>query len=161
QIEESQNEARPIRLEDVEWRRGDEKRYLEVEIAPVAGPTGDSLGTGITFFDVTPFKELGDQLETTNNELETAYEELQSTTEELETTNEELQSTNEELETRNEELQSTTEEMETMNDEFRLRSDELAQANSFLVSVLASLHSAVVVVDRQLRVRSWNPSATE
>src|SRR5262249_17312400 len=33
QIEESQNEARPIRLEDVERRRGDEKRYLEVEIA--------------------------------------------------------------------------------------------------------------------------------
>ena len=60
----------------------------------------------------------------TNEELETTNEELQSTNEELETTNEELQSTNEELETMNEELQSTNEELETINDELRQRSDE-------------------------------------
>ena len=61
----------------------------------------------------------------TNEELETTNEELQSTVEELETTNEELQSTNEELETMNEELQSTNEELQTINDELRDRTAEL------------------------------------
>jgi two-component system, chemotaxis family, CheB/CheR fusion protein len=174
-IEESRQEARIIHLRDVEWRRNDDLKYMEVQIAPVAGRSGDTLGTSITFTDVTRFKELTDTLENTNHELETAYEELQATTEELETTNEELQSTNEELETTNEELQSTNEEletmneelqstneeMETMNDEFGSRTAELAEKNSFLVSVLTSLHSAVAVVDRDLSVLVWNEAATE
>jgi two-component system, chemotaxis family, CheB/CheR fusion protein len=174
-IEESRREARLVHLRDVQWGRDDETRYLEVHIAPVVGRAGESLGTSVTFSDVTRFRELTTVLEKTNYELETAYEELQATTEELETmneelqstneeletTNEELQSTNEELETMNEELQSTNEEMETMNDEFRSRTDELAEQASFLASVLTSLHSAVVVVDRELSVLVWNESAAE
>ena len=66
-----------------------------------------------------------EELQSTNEELETTNEELQSTNEELETTNEELQSTNEELETMNEELQSTNEELETINEELRDRTGEL------------------------------------
>jgi two-component system CheB/CheR fusion protein len=81
--------------------------------------------------------------------------------EELETTNEELQSTNEELETMNEELQSTNEELETINDEVRQRSDELNQANRFLESVLTSLRSGVAVVDRELRLLAWSRHAEE
>jgi two-component system, chemotaxis family, CheB/CheR fusion protein len=102
-----------------------------------------------------------EELQSTNEELETTNEELQSTIEELETTNEELQSTNEELETMNEELQSTNEELQTMNDEVRLRGDELNHANAFLESILASLRSAVVVVDAQLTVLAWNRAAED
>ena len=97
-----------------------------------------------------------EELQSTNEELETTNEELQSTNEELETTNEELQSTNEELETMNEELQSTNEELETINDELRSAADELDRVNAFLESILASLGSGVVVVDRDLRVQVWN-----
>ncbi len=92
-------------------------------------------------------------------ELETTNEELQSTNEELETTNEELQSTNEELETMNEELHSTNEELETINDELRQRTRELNQTNFFLESILASLEHGVVVLDRELRVVAWNDGA--
>src|SRR5262249_2187847 len=60
------------------------------------------LGVIISFADMSQFVELREELEQSNQELETAMEELQSTNEELETTNEELQSTNEELETTNE-----------------------------------------------------------
>jgi two-component system CheB/CheR fusion protein len=81
--------------------------------------------------------------------------------EELETTNEELQSTNEELETMNEELQSTNEELETINDEVRQRGEDLNQANRFLESVMTSLRSGVAVLDRELRILAWSRHAEE
>jgi len=102
-----------------------------------------------------------EELETTNEELETTNEELQSSIEELETTNEELQSTNEELETTNEELQSGNEELETMNEEMRVRTAELDEARTFLEGVLSSVAAGVVVLDADLRVRSWNKGAEE
>jgi two-component system CheB/CheR fusion protein len=102
-----------------------------------------------------------EELKSTNEELQSVNEELQSTNEELETTNEELHSTNEELETMNEELQSTNEELQTMNDELRSRSLELNSANSFMEAVFTSLRSAVVVVDRDMRVQVWNAGAVD
>jgi two-component system CheB/CheR fusion protein len=102
-----------------------------------------------------------EELQSTNEELETTNEELQSSIEELETTNEELQSTNEELETTNEELQSGNEELETMNEELRIRTSELDEARSFLEGVLGSVGAGVVVLDRDLRVRSWNRGAED
>jgi two-component system CheB/CheR fusion protein len=109
-----------------------------------------------------------EELETTNEELqssieelETTNEELQSSIEELETTNEELQSTNEELETTNEELQSGNEELETMNEEMRIRSNELDEARSFLEGVLSNVAAGVVVLDGDFRVRSWNRGAED
>ena len=81
--------------------------------------------------------------------------------EELETTNEELQSTNEELETMNEELQSTNEELQTINEEARERGDQLGEVNIFLESILTSLRSAVAVVDRDLHVRKWSRRAED
>ena len=76
--------------------------------------------------------------------------------EELETTNEELQSTNEELETMNEEMQSTNEELQTINDELGERTTELNQLNAFLESIWAGLGGAVAVLDPDLRVLVWN-----
>ena len=102
-----------------------------------------------------------EELQSTNEELETTNEELQSTVEELETTNEELQSTNEELETMNEELQSTNDELQTINDQLRVSTAELDEANAFLEAILTSLRAGVAVVDRDLRVRSWNRRAED
>ena len=88
--------------------------------------------------------------------------ELQRTNQELETAYEELQSTNEELETMNEELQSTNEELQTINDQLRQRTDELNRLNAFQESILTSLHSGVVVVvDRTLNIRIWNERAKD
>ena len=97
-----------------------------------------------------------EELQSTNEELQTTNEELQSTIEELETTNEELQSTNEELETMNEELQSTNEEMETLNDELRRRTGELDEARFFSEALTNSIQLGLVVLDREMRVISWN-----
>ncbi len=175
-IELAHAERRTIRLSSVERRLSvDEIQYLDVVVQPLW--TGDGLAVGvlITFIDVTAVIRLQleikrhredletayEELQSTNEELETTNEELQSSIEELETTNEELQSTNEELETTNEELQSGNEELETTNEELRVRTAELGEARGFLEGVLSSVAAGVVVLDGQLRVRSWNRGAAD
>src|SRR2546423_6859690 len=174
-IDQVYAERLPILLRDVEWRSPTgEPRWLDVHIVPLLDGSA-IIGAAIAFADVSSAKRLQRELEHANQELETAYEELQatneelettneelqSTVEELETTNEELQSTKEELETMNEELQSANEELETMNDELRGRGQELNVSNAYLESILTSLRSAVIVIDRELRVHVWNPEAAE
>lgn len=102
-----------------------------------------------------------EELQSTNEELETTNEELQSTVEELETTNEELQSTNEELETMNEELQSTNDELQAINDELRDRTGDLNQAKQFLETILTGLRAGVAVLDAEMRVLVWTRHAED
>jgi two-component system, chemotaxis family, CheB/CheR fusion protein len=130
--------------------------YLDINVTPVLDKEKVSSAMVITFQDVTNQVYLQQQLEHTNQELETAMEELQSTNEELETTNEELQSANEELETMNEEMQSTNEELETLNDELHQRTENLNRINTFLETILTSLRGGVAVLDTDLRVLIWN-----
>lgn len=175
-IEQVRANLQTFNNKEVEWTtRSGETQYFDVQVAPVLDLNSKLLGTSITFTDASRAKNLQDELEHSNQELEMAYEELQSTNEELETTNEELQSSNEELETTNEELQSTNEELETMNEELqssneelqtmneelRLRSDELNQVNSFLESILTSLRGGVIVVSRDLQILVWNNKAED
>jgi len=175
-MEELLRERRPILLKENEWTMPTgELRTIEVLLSPLLANSGLLIGVSVTFTDISRYKQLQEEVEHSNQELETAYEELQSTNEELETTNEELQSTVEELETTNEELQSTNEELETMNEELqsaneelqtineevRRRSEELNQINSYLESILRSMQSAVVVVDQDMRVQVWSPKAED
>jgi two-component system CheB/CheR fusion protein len=175
-IERTYAEHRTVRVSSVERRTNhDDVQYLDIQIQPLWGSDGLSAGTLLMFFDTTISTKLQlelksnredldtahEELQSTNEELETTNEELQSSIEELETTNEELQSTNEELETTNEELQSGNEELETMNEEMRARTAELDEARTFLEGVLFSVAAGVVVLDRDLLVRSWNKGAEE
>ncbi len=94
-------------------------------------------------------------------EHESANEELRSVNEEIQSTNEELQSTNEELETAKEELQSTNEELTTVNDELENRNIQLSQAMSDLHNLLNSVNVPVVMLDPDLRIRSFTPRARQ
>ncbi|MFD8396474.1 CheR family methyltransferase [Streptomyces sp. NPDC059680] len=172
-IDQSTHERRALRVNRVERRTGDDVQYFDVLIQPLSGPGELHVATTISFTDVTVATHLKteiksiqedldtayEELQSTNEELETTNEELQSSMEELETTNEELQSTNEELETTNEELQSSMEELETTNEEMRIRTGELDEARIFLEAVLTSIAAGVVVLDKDLKVRSWNRGA--
>jgi len=167
-------ELRPMEINAVRWRSGENERVVDVRLTPLLA-NGSSMGASITYLDVTDTSRLEEQLAGSKRELEQAYEELQSTVEELETTNEELQSTNEELETTNEELQSTNEELETMNEELqssneeletmneelRHRTQEVNDVNSFLETILTTIGLAVAVIDRNQRVQIWNGKARE
>jgi two-component system CheB/CheR fusion protein len=174
-IERAGRDRRVIDIPELEWRAPDGAlRWLEVRVIPLHDD-GTVLGTKVSFQDMTRRRQLADELnrsrreievaneelQSTNEELETTNEELQSTVEELETTNEELQSTNEELETMNEELQSTNVEIETVNAELQERTDELDDLNRYTQAVLDGLGMGVVVLDRDLSVRSWNGTAEE
>ncbi|MEA5602861.1 CheR family methyltransferase [Nostoc sp. UHCC 0252] len=170
-IERAYAEHRPITLTNVErYLSNTETQYLDVRITPLQDTDTNYLGISISFHDVTRYIKLQDalqrsqqelettneELQSTNEELETTNEELQSTNEELETTNEELQSTNEELETMNEELQSTNEELQTINHELSQRTTELNRTNIFLISILKSLQTGIVVIDGSFNISIWN-----
>jgi two-component system CheB/CheR fusion protein len=172
-------DRRVVLVEDVQMVRDEQILTLQVRVQPLSAPAPHRLGgpaaVAISFHDVSDQARLRtelshlearletayEELQSTSEELETTNEELQSTVEELETTNEELQSTNEELETINEELQSTNDELHAINDELEDRSGQLNEANSFLESVLAGLHSGVIVLGRDFLVRAWNQQAEE
>ncbi|MEA5514822.1 CheR family methyltransferase [Nodularia sp. UHCC 0506] len=170
-IERAYTERRTITLTNVErYLSNAEMQYLDVRITPLEDVDNSLLGVSIFFHDVTRFIQLqealqrsrqdlettNEELQSTNEELETTNEELQSTNEELETTNEELQSTNEELETMNEELQSTNEELQTINNELSERTTELNRTNLFLVCILKSLQTGIVVIDNNFNILVWN-----
>ena len=175
-IEQARVERRSARIPDVEWRRDDgETTWFEIHVNPLVDTANGILGVSIVFFDVTPtrtlLEKIGEanhqlegaygELQSTNEELETTNEELQSTVEELETTNEELQSTNEELETMNEELQSTNDELQSINNTLQTRTVELVDARTFMESLIESIHTAMVIVDREMRVVVWNSGCKE
>ena len=175
-IEQAYADRRAVVRDAVPWRSRDgDQHWFDIIVTPLFDPSGAPAGASVSFMDVTRVRLLQTQLDDSQVELETAYQELQSTNEELkttneelhstveelETTNEELQSTNEELETMNEELQSTNEELQTINDELRQRSESLNELNDFLESMFTSLRSGVAVLDRDLRVTVWNRQAEE
>ncbi|MBD2296067.1 PAS domain S-box protein [Anabaena sphaerica FACHB-251] len=170
-IERAYKERRPINITNVErYVSNSEKQYLDVRITPLEDDNFSLLGVSITFNDVTRYIQLQEALQRSQQDLETTNEELQSTNEELETTNEELQSTNEELETTNEELQSTNQELETMNEELQSANEELQtinyelsdrtleinRSNIFITSILKSLQTGMLVIDKNFNILIWH-----
>ncbi|MBB1285974.1 PAS domain-containing protein [Flavisolibacter sp. BT320] len=105
--------------------------------------------------------ELEDELKETRGNLQMAIESLETANEELQSSNEELLSANEELQSSNEELQSLNEELHTLNTEHQLRIKELIELNDDLNNYFRSTEIAQVFVDRNLRIRKFNPAAVQ
>jgi two-component system, chemotaxis family, CheB/CheR fusion protein len=98
------------------------------------------------------------ELQSTREHLQTTVEELQTSNEELQSTNEELLASNEELQSTNEELHSVNEELYSVNSEFERKNFELKQLNDDHENLLASTDIGTVFLDRQLRIRKYNPA---
>lgn len=88
----------------------------------------DGSRANLTDKDQALIAELGKELATTRQHLQTYIEELESTNEELQSLNEELQSTNEELQSTNEELETTNEELQSANEEVQITYSQLKAA---------------------------------
>ncbi len=89
-------------------------------------------------------------------EKEKAYEVLQAINEEILTNNEEFQSMNEELDTSKEEVECANEELTTINQELQTRNEQLAEAYDFSEAITATMHEPMLVLDKDLRVRTCN-----
>ncbi len=98
------------------------------------------------------------EIQTLRQRLQTVIEELQASNEELRSTNEELISSNEELQSTNEELHSVNEELNTVNAGLAQKSEELQHTADDLSNVLASTEVGTVFLDRELRIRKFNPA---
>lgn len=48
-----------------------------------------------------------------------------------------------------------------MNEELRQRGDELLDVSTFFGAIVATPHSGIAVLDRELLVRAWNPRMEE
>ncbi|MES1249387.1 MAG: CheR family methyltransferase, partial [Chitinophaga rupis] len=94
-------------------------------------------------------------------EQEAAIEELQSANEELLSGSEELQSLNEELETSKEEIQSTNEELTTLNQELFDRNEQLNLSRLYAESIIATVREPLLVLDRNMQVRTANKAYYE
>ena len=87
---------------------------------------------------------------------EASNEELQSANEELLSGSEELQSLNEELETSQEELQSTNEELTVLKHELVNLNEQITDARNYAEFVVATLYQPLLVLDKNLRVKTAN-----
>jgi two-component system CheB/CheR fusion protein len=140
-IDEVLRSGRSVRIENLDFQRvPGEAMRLNLEVSPLVNRDGKTFATLLTFSDVTRIYTLQQELEIAQENLETTIEELQSTIEELETMNEELRSANEELEVTNEEL--------------RRHGDEAADYRRYAESVLRSMGIGIIVMDRDMRIRS-------
>ena len=98
------------------------------------------------------------ELQSTKENLQATVEQLQTANEELQSTNEELLAANEEFQAANEELHSLNEELHSVNGEFERKNTELQQLNADLDNLLGALEVGTVFLDRELRIRKFNPA---
>lgn len=164
----------------VRGRNGTDEKSVQVIIKPPAAPDGLILIVfgegqevamplrGHTELSVPQdtetasyIAELEDELKETRMNLQMAVESLETTNEELQSSNEELLSANEELQSSNEELQSLNEELHTLNTEHQLRIKELLELNDDLNNYFRSTEIGQVFVDRNGRIRKFNPAAVQ
>lgn len=172
----------PVRRERVRLTRGSDAQLVNVEVIPAARSPHDRIYI-ISFEPVAASlqpepdasvrpgdrsenerlrKELTaarDYMTHLTSEHERSDSVLNAAGEELQSANEELQSTIEELETAKEELQSTNEELSTLNDELRIRNADLLTLGDDLMNLLSSIDTPVIMVDRDLVIRLFNPTA--
>ena len=125
-------------------------------LEPLEEADGQSFDMGNHFRQHVADLEM--ELQSTRESLQTTVEELQTSNEELQATNEELLASNEELQSTNEELHSVNEELYSVNSEFERKNLELKQLNNDHENLLASTDIGTVFLDRQLRIRKYNPA---
>jgi two-component system CheB/CheR fusion protein len=171
-----------VRRERLTLTRGDHSQRVTIEVIPAARSAHERIYV-IAFETVadSPITRLAggaqdegrseterlqnelnaarDYMSHLTNEHEQSDSVLNATSEELQSANEELQSTIEELETAKEELQSTNEELSTLNDELRVRNADLVVLGDDLMNLLSSIDTPVIMVDRDLVIRLFNPTA--
>lgn len=106
-------------------------------------------------------RDLEQELQFSNENLQATIEELETSNEELQATNEELLASNEELQSTNEELQSTNEELFTVNSEYQNKITELTEMNNDVENLLAGSGIEILILDENNEIRKCSPELTK
>jgi two-component system CheB/CheR fusion protein len=163
---ESRGAMRRVRVEVQPVAAGDQRRMALITF-DADDDQGDRTGTTESAAAETieaidrDYEEARRELAIALEEAERSNDDLRIANEESLSLNEELQSSNEELESSKEELQSLNEELATLNAQLEEKIQELARTNEDLGGLLASSRVATVLLDQELRVRRFTPSASE
>ncbi len=166
-LREAASSRKPKIARDVTVDVGFGTQPLAVIVEPVGSggflivfrETGELIARPADDYDIY---ESGDsEVEYLQDQLQSARLSLRTTVEELETANEELKSSNEEMMSMNEELQSTNEELTTVNDELKAKVDQVTTANADLKNFFDSTELVVLVVDQDLKLRSFTEIADQ
>ncbi|MEO7359882.1 MAG: PAS domain-containing protein, partial [Gemmatimonadaceae bacterium] len=188
-ISKAKREHKPVRRDDVRVRDDAGTRHITLQVIPLrnlkepyflilfeetgASSTADAQaatprmpaskrGAANRVLELErELAETRDYLQSIQEQNEAGADDLQASGEELQSANEELQSINEELETSKEELESTNEELTTINDEMLSRNGELNRANADLNNVQVSIHTAILLLSRDLVIRRFTPAAAK
>jgi two-component system CheB/CheR fusion protein len=177
-----------VRIERAPVAGEEHPRFVDITVGPAGEPRQAPALVGVIFEDAQEAetargaaaareREAGDtsQVEQLEAELNAAREELRATTAEHEAANEELRAaheesvsmneelraTNEELETSKEEVQAVNEELNTLNLELKERIEQLNRTSADLANLLTATEIATIFLDREFRIRSFTPSATD
>ncbi len=106
-------------------------------------------------------KDLEQELQFSNENLQATIEELETSNEELQATNEELLASNEELQSTNEELQSTNEELFTVNSEYQSKIIELTEMNNDVENLLTGSGIEILILDENNEIRKVSPNLSK
>ncbi len=168
--------AKAVRISGIEIKNKDHITRASIEVTPVRFEVDGKILLVVfeAHEDVLPaaktsvtkdkiVKQLQQELNRLKSDMrsvmedqEATVEELQSANEEVVSSNEELQSINEELETSKEEVESTNEELMTINSELQMRNEQLAESYEYAEAVFDTIREAVLVLDKDLRIRTAN-----
>lgn len=163
---------------DVEFVVNGKTRTVKIEVVPLPSNNDDSLFLiilkegGVSAAEVQAsfskdlfVRKLQDELEAVRNDMrafideqEANKEELQSANEEIISSNEELQSINEELETSKEEVESANEELMAINAELQISNEQLTESKEYAEAIFETIREAVVVLNKDFRVKLANAS---
>jgi PAS domain S-box-containing protein len=177
-LKEAKDTDSLVRRDHIQIRRNDAFRKINRVVRPLAALPSErdslplfeelqqaraTLAPELILTSVLPatpgYQSTGIELSTSPANMRRLVAELRGANEEAQCNNEELQSTNEELQAAQEELQSSNEELTTSNEEMQSRNSELCEVNNDLMNVLSSIQTPIVMLNGELRIRRYTPTA--
>jgi two-component system CheB/CheR fusion protein len=140
--------------------RADELTHMLVsfaEVEPVRQPIEETTELNLNASSQARIASLEEELNYSNENLQSTIEELEASNEELQATNEELIASNEEMQSTNEELHSVNEELYTVNAEYQRKISELTELTDDMDHLFVSTDVGVLFLDKNLSIRKFTP----
>lgn len=133
---------------------------LEPLPSPAALTPSDAATATVEHHTSQRIRDLEQDLQYAQENLQATIQELTSSNEELQSTNEELLAANEELQSANEELHAANEELSTVNGEYQSKLQELTALHEDMDNLLRGADIGTVFLDQDLRIRTFTPAMT-